>query len=83
MHEGLMAVDSNIIEAFVQDETILKYLVKSDFSGRVQVINTTFDEYFVSIALQQNSRLRKPMNKALLKFMKTENWAEILNRYIR
>jgi polar amino acid transport system substrate-binding protein len=81
MHEGLMALDSHIIDAFVQDENIGKHIVKSDFPGRVQVLDSTFDEYFVSIALQQKSPLRKPINKALLKLMKTEKWAELLNRY--
>jgi polar amino acid transport system substrate-binding protein len=79
---GLSAVESNRIDAFVADEKILKYLVKNDFPGRVQVVGSLFDEYFVSIALQQNSPLRKPINKVLLKIMKTESWTELLNRYI-
>jgi ABC-type amino acid transport substrate-binding protein len=83
VQEGLSAVAGKKIDAFVQDDNILKYLVKSEFPGRVQVIGGTFDEYFVSIALPQNSPLRKPINKVLLKFMKTESWTEILNRYIQ
>jgi hypothetical protein len=31
--------------------------------------------------LQRNSPLRKPINQALLKFMKTDAWTELLNRY--
>ena len=81
IQKGLAAVDSRQIDAFVLDEKILKYLAKSNFPGRIQVIDSTFDEYFVSIALQQKSPLRKPINKALLKLMKTEGWAEIMNRY--
>ncbi|MEJ2164061.1 MAG: transporter substrate-binding domain-containing protein, partial [Desulfobacterales bacterium] len=80
---GLAAVESRRIDAFVQDEKILQYLIKTEFPGRVQVVRGTFDEYFVSTALQQNSPLRKPINQALLKFMKTESWEELLNRYIR
>jgi ABC-type amino acid transport substrate-binding protein len=82
IQEGLLAVDSNRIDAFVQDEKILRFAAKSEFPGRVQVVGGTFDEYFVSIALQQNSPLRKPINKALLKVMKTESWTELLNRYL-
>jgi hypothetical protein len=37
----------------------------------------------VSIALPQNSSLRKPINKALLQLMKTKNWSELQNRYIQ
>lgn len=81
LQEGLQAVASNGIDAFVSNEQILKYLAKSDFPGRVQVLPETFDDYFVSVALQQNSKLRKPTNKALLKLMKTEVWTELQNRY--
>jgi ABC-type amino acid transport substrate-binding protein len=47
----------------------------------VQVLSGTYDEYFVSMALPQNSPLRKPINKALLQVMKTKNWTELRNRY--
>jgi polar amino acid transport system substrate-binding protein len=81
--EGLQAVADRQVDAFVQDEKILGFNIKREFPGRLQVVGGTFDEYFVSVALQQNSPLRKPINKALLKLMKTENWVELLNRYIR
>ena len=83
IQEGLLAVGSKRIDAIVMDELILKHMVKSEFPGRVQVLPGTYDEYFVSIALQQNSSLRKPINKALLKFMGTENWTELQNRYLK
>jgi len=79
----LLAVAGNQIDAFVQDEKVLNYNIKREFPGRVQVVAGTFDEYFVSIALQQNSPLREPINIALLGLMHTESWTELLNRYIR
>ena len=82
LQAGMAAVESNRIDAFVADEKILKYIAKNEFSGRVQVVGRPFDDYFVSIALQQNSPLRKPINKTLLKVMKTEGWTELLNRYM-
>jgi hypothetical protein len=45
------------------------------------VLPGTYDEYFVSIALQENSPLRKSTSKAILKLMKTEKWTELVNRY--
>ena len=81
IQEGLEGIANKGIDAFVLNEQILKDLVKREFPGRVQVLPGTFDEYFVSIALQDKSPLRKPINKALLKFMKTQNWIELLNRY--
>ena len=79
--EGLLAVAEKRIDAFVQDEHVLKYQARKHFPGRVQVLPGHFDDYFVSIALQEKSPLRKPINKALLKFMASEKWAELVNRY--
>jgi polar amino acid transport system substrate-binding protein len=83
IQEGLQAVADHQVDAFVQDEKMLGFNIKREFPGRLHVVGGTFDEYFVSIALQQDSPLRKPINKALLKLMKTESWDELLNRYIR
>jgi ABC-type amino acid transport substrate-binding protein len=83
IRDGLGALASRKIDAFVLNEQILKYQAKKDFPGRVQVLPGIYDEYFVSIALPQNSSLRKPINRALLKLMKTENWTELRNRYIQ
>ena len=83
IQDGLAAVASRKIDAFVLNEQVLKYQAKKDFPGRVQVLPEIYDEYFVSIALPQNSSLRKPINTALLKLMKTKNWNEMRNRYIQ
>ena len=79
--DGLAAVANKSIDAFVQDERVLKVLVKREYPGRVQVLPGTFDEYFVSIALNRKSPLRKTANIALLDFMRTEKWTELVNRY--
>jgi len=81
IRQGLQAVADKKIDAFVLNELILKHLAKTEFAGRVQVIPGTFDEYYMSIAIQDNSPLRKPINRALLGLMKTEVWADLLNRY--
>ena len=83
IQEGLKGVANKEVDAFVLNEQILKDLVKREFLGRVQVLPGTFDEYFVSMALQDKSPLRKPINKALLKFMNTQNWIELRNRYMQ
>jgi ABC-type amino acid transport substrate-binding protein len=81
IQQGLAAVSNQEIDAFVLNEAILKHLVRSDFAGRVQVIPGDFDHYFVSMAIKNKSPLRKPINKALLKFMDTEDWTGLLKRY--
>ncbi|MFO7707855.1 MAG: transporter substrate-binding domain-containing protein [Desulfobacterales bacterium] len=79
--QGLRAVVEGKIDAFVLNELMLKYQVKNDFQGRVRVLPDVFDEYFVAMALQEKTPLRKPVNKALLSFMKTPEWVELQNRY--
>jgi len=83
VQEGLNDLAAKNIDAFVLNELILKYLVKREFPGRVQVIPGIFDEYFVVMALKEKSPLRKQINLALLKLMKTEKWSELLNRYAK
>lgn len=83
IRQGLQAVADKKVDAFVLNELILKHLAKTEFAGRVRVIPGTFDEYYVSIAMQDKSPLRKPVNKALLGLMKTEVWADLLNRYAK
>jgi polar amino acid transport system substrate-binding protein len=79
--KGLAAVANRKIDAFVQNEKILQYLIKTEFPGQLQAVGGTFDEYFVSIALKRDSPLRKPINQVLLRFMKTDDWTQLLNRY--
>ncbi len=83
VQEGLLAVDNKKIDAFVQDEIMLKHLVKHEFPGRIQVVGGTFDEYFVSIAVPLNSQFRKPINIALQEIMKSPSWAELMNRHVK
>ena len=79
---GLKAIVDDRIDAFVFDEIALKYAVKSDFPGRVQVLAETFDQYYVCMGLPIGSPLRKPINAALLKLFETKQWNRIVKRYI-
>ncbi len=62
--QGLQALAEGRIDAFVLNELLLKYQVKNEFQAKVRVLPGVFDEYFVGIALQEKSPLRKPINKA-------------------
>jgi polar amino acid transport system substrate-binding protein len=84
LHEAMLAVADKKIDAFVLNEQVLKYSVKTKFPGRVRILPEIYDDYFEGIALQQkNDSLRKSINVALLKFMKTRDWDELLNRYMK
>jgi ABC-type amino acid transport substrate-binding protein len=81
VEDGMAALADGRIDAFVLNELVLKHLAKDKYPGRVQVLPGVFDEYFVSIALQERSPLRKPINRALLKFMRSDGWSALMSRY--
>jgi ABC-type amino acid transport substrate-binding protein len=80
--DGLQAIVDKKIDVFVFDELVLKYLVRTEFPGRVHVLPEIFDHYFVGLAMPQGSPLREPVNRALLKIIDTDDWLRLKERYI-
>jgi polar amino acid transport system substrate-binding protein len=80
--DGLQAIVDKKIDAFVFDELVLKYLVRTEFPGRVHVLPEIFDHYSVGIAMPQGSPLREPVNRTLLKIIDTDDWLRLKERYI-
>lgn len=80
--DGLQAVVDKKLDAFVFDELVLKYLVRTEFTGRVHVLPEIFDHYTVGLAMPQGSPLREPLNRALLKIIDTDDWLWLKDRYI-
>jgi ABC-type amino acid transport substrate-binding protein len=80
--DGLQAMVEDRIDAFVYNEAILKYLVKTEFLAQVQVLPGIFDHYFVGMAMPQGSELREPINRALLKFTGSADWRRLVQHYI-
>jgi ABC-type amino acid transport substrate-binding protein len=79
--DGLQALVDAKIDAFVFDESVLKYLARTQFPARVRVLPGTFDHYFVGMAMPQGSPLREPLNRALLKFIDTDEWERLVKKY--
>jgi ABC-type amino acid transport substrate-binding protein len=80
--DGLQAVVDGEIDAFVFNEVVLRYLARTEFPGRVQVLPRTFDHYHLKMAMPAGSSLREPMNRALLKIVHEGEWSRRLERYI-
>lgn len=79
---GLKAVARGEIEAFVYDAPILRHLTQAKLSGRVRVLPVTFFRQDYAIGLPQGSRLREPINRALLEEIQLPEWSGILERYL-
>jgi ABC-type amino acid transport substrate-binding protein len=80
--DGLQAIVDKKIDAFVFNESILKYLARTEFPGRVHVLPGTFDHYYVSMGLPSGSPLREPLNRALLKIITRDDWHRVVQSYI-
>jgi polar amino acid transport system substrate-binding protein len=80
--DGLQAIVDKEIDAFVFNEVVLKHLVKTAFPGRVQVLATTFDHYYVSMAVPSGSPLREPLDRALLGVTATDDWLRLVELYM-
>jgi ABC-type amino acid transport substrate-binding protein len=80
--DGLQAIADKKIDAFVFNEAVLKHLARTSFPGRVQVLATTFDHYYVSMAMQSGSQLREPLNRALLEITAKDDWPRLVEFYL-
>jgi ABC-type amino acid transport substrate-binding protein len=80
--EGMKSLVDQTIDAFVFQGPIVKHLAKNEFPGRVEVLPGTFDHHYIGMAVPPGSALREPLNRALLAFMETDQWTQILNQYL-
>ena len=80
--EALRAVVDNEADAAVYDEALLKYLTLTEFSDKLQVLPVSFNTQEYAIALKPETPLRKPINEALLRFRASDNWDDLIFRYL-
>jgi ABC-type amino acid transport substrate-binding protein len=80
--DGLQAIVDKKIDAFVFNESVLNHLVRTEFPGRVQVLASTFDHYYVSMAMQSGSLLREPLNRVLLEITAKDDWLKLVEFYM-
>src|SRR6056297_4048384 len=80
--DGLQAVDDGEIDAFVHDAPILQYYTQLDFRNRVRILPNTFNDQYYGIALPLNSSYRNDMNQIILDYIASDEWNELVNRYL-
>ena len=79
---GLHAVVRHQVDAMVYDAPILRYTVRTEMGGTIQVLRGTFDHDDYGLIIPQGSRLREPMNRALLTVIREPGWQEVLRSYL-
>jgi ABC-type amino acid transport substrate-binding protein len=71
---GLVALRKGRLDAFVYDEPLLRYLIRTSFSGELRMLPGTFGRQNYGIALPQGSALREPIDVSLLRIVEGGNW---------
>ena len=82
LQAGLQAVADRRIDAFVDNEAQLTYLVKEFFPGRLQVLGETFEHHYVGMGLQAGSVWREPLNRAIAKIILEDEWDRLKLKYM-
>ena len=80
--DGLEAVATGKVDAMVYDAPLIRYLARTEFVGQVEVLPVTFERQDYGFALPENSPLREPINRVLLRIVRSESWGETLARYL-
>lgn len=80
--DGLRAISENEIDAFVYDAPLLRYLVNTEYVGRLQVLPGTFVSQNYAFGLPPDSPIRESLNRVLLKIISEPGWQDTLYRYL-
>lgn len=80
--EGLQALIDGSIQAFVNDDLVIRYHVRVSFSKKIVVLTETFDPGFYALAMPLDSPRLKPINIALLKEVADPQWEKLWRQYV-
>jgi len=81
--ECIEFIENNKIDAFIYDEPILKYFIKSqNISNKINILPIILDPIHYAFALPTNSPLREDINRILLREIDEVKWKETINSYI-
>ena len=79
---GLDALERGEIKAFVYDIPALRYWVKQQFQGKIEVLPQSYSQENYGIALKDNCPWRKVINRVLLEKIRDQQWQGILYHYL-
>ena len=80
--DALEAVDVGNADAVVYDSALLKYWSTEEFANRIEVLPFQFNLQEYAIALPTDSTLRKSLNEQLLLYRESDEWDELVYRYL-
>jgi ABC-type amino acid transport substrate-binding protein len=81
IQSGLDALEAGLIDAFVHDEPILRYDIRRSHGRTLELLPEVFDAQVYGIAMPSGSKLREPLNQALLSLLASPRWTAIRTKY--
>lgn len=79
---ALKSLTTGAADAVVYDLGMLKYQRSNSFAGEIEVLPIRFNEQLYAIGIPPNSPLREDLNRALLKYTASDDWSDVLYRYM-
>jgi len=70
------------VDAVVYDAPLLQYRVLNDYASTLEVLPNIFDRQDYAFALPEGSPLREPINRAILDYLASDDWQNLLTRYL-
>jgi ABC-type amino acid transport substrate-binding protein len=74
VEQALAMLREQRVDAVVYDAPILDYLVRTDPSGELAVINRRFEFHSYALALPTDSKLAEPLNQKILEIISSADW---------
>ncbi|MAA74971.1 MAG: ABC transporter substrate-binding protein [Salinisphaeraceae bacterium] len=82
LEDSLQALASGSVDAVVYDRPLLLYLSNQEYPKRTRVLAEEFERQDYAIALPSGSPRREAMNRELLDIINSDEWTDILERYL-
>jgi ABC-type amino acid transport substrate-binding protein len=83
LRDGLQALQTGQIDAFVYDRPLLNWLVMQEFPETLRVLDFTMDSLNYAFALPRDSRIFNKLNVAVLEETESDWWQQTLFQYMR
>jgi ABC-type amino acid transport substrate-binding protein len=82
VQEGLNALRSSKIDAFVFDKPLLAWSLRQKYSYSIRLLDIVFEPQEYAFVLPSDSALRKPLSVAILDAIQSDEWTEMKIRYL-
>jgi ABC-type amino acid transport substrate-binding protein len=80
--DGLKALRSGRIDAFVYDKPLLAWAIRQGYASRLKLLDMSIETQNYAFALPPDSKLRKSLSIAILDAIQKEAWSEARVRYL-